>query len=103
MTRYVLGFLFNPERTHVAMIQKLKGPESVIGKWNGVGGKIEDSDFNSYEAMSREFKEETGIQLADYQWEKFAMLEGISWNMSCFRAESEKVFKVCTMEKEPVQ
>lgn len=101
--RYVLGFLFDPDYTHVAMIKKLKGPPAVVGKWNGVGGHIEDSDFNSYEAMSREFVEETGLNIPHYDWEKFAIIEGITWSMSCFRAVNGNVFKARTMEKEPVE
>jgi 8-oxo-dGTP pyrophosphatase MutT (NUDIX family) len=84
------------------MIKKIKGPAGVKGKWNGVGGKIEESDFNSYEAMTREFKEETGVEICEFDWKKFAILEGINWSMSCFTYTSDAVFRVCTMEQEPV-
>lgn len=84
------------------MIKKIKGPVGVKGKWNGVGGKIEESDLNSYEAMSREFREETGVNVSQFNWKKFAILEGVNWSMACFACASNDVFKVCTMEKEPV-
>lgn len=100
--RYVVGFLFDSSHTQVAMIKKIKGPVGVKGKWNGVGGHIEESDFNSYSAMSREFKEETGVDVSEFEWKKFAILEGMNWSMACFTHTSDDVFKVCTMEKEPV-
>jgi 8-oxo-dGTP pyrophosphatase MutT (NUDIX family) len=103
MKRYVLGLLFDPSYTQVAMIKKIKGPVGVKGKWNGIGGHIEESDFNSYSAMHREFLEETGVNVSEFVWKKFAILEGINWNMACFTYTSDEVFRVCTMEREPVQ
>lgn len=63
MTQYVLGFMFYQD--DVVLILKTKGPDVVVGKWNGVGGKIE-VDENPYDAMAREFKEETGYLNTDW-------------------------------------
>lgn len=60
-TRYVCGFMFDQQYRQVLMIRKKRGPDNVIGKLNGVGGKIEGSETPS-EAMNREFLEEAGEQ-----------------------------------------
>jgi len=66
MEKYVCGFMFNQERTHVALINKLR-PSWQYNKLNGVGGRIEDGE-SPEEAMSREFMEEAGVP--DTKWER---------------------------------
>lgn len=58
MKHYVLGFAFNANRSEVLLIQKL-APEWQAGRWNGIGGKIEEGEI-PIRAMLREDKEETG-------------------------------------------
>lgn len=67
-TRYVLGFLFNKSRTQVALILKNR-PVKQAGRYNGVGGKINRGEL-SVVAMRREFKEETGLNIQD--WDLYA-------------------------------
>lgn len=84
MKVYVVGFLFTPDRHHVALIQKLK-PAWQKGKLNGIGGKVEDGETPA-EAMVREFTEEAGISFS--AWECFL-------NMSVFdpaNAEHSRLF-----------
>lgn len=64
-TLYVLGFAFDLYGA-VAMIKKNK-PEWMLGLWNGVGGKIELNE-GPHEAMTREFREETGQQIPEKNW-----------------------------------
>lgn len=71
--KYVLGLAF--WRDQVALIYKTKGPEYVIGTWNGIGGKIEDGETVE-EAMEREFLEETGIDIPHMYWNWFATQTG---------------------------
>lgn len=52
--KYVVGFLFDDDQ--VVLIQKRR-PEWQRGKWNGVGGKVEDGE-TYLQAMQREFREE---------------------------------------------
>jgi len=66
MEKYACGFMFNQERTHVALINKLR-PSWQYNKLNGVGGHIEDGE-SPEEAMSREFMEEAGVP--DTKWER---------------------------------
>lgn len=62
---YVCGFLFDPERTRVLLIRKRR-PAWQAGKLNGVGGKIEPGE-TAIDAMRREFTEETGLRVSDWQ------------------------------------
>lgn len=67
MKRMVCGFLFNPELTQVALILKKRGPDPVVGRWNGLGGKINTGE-GIRSAMSREFLEESGVWIDPSQW-----------------------------------
>jgi 8-oxo-dGTP pyrophosphatase MutT (NUDIX family) len=67
---YVAGFLFNRDRSQVALILKNK-PAWQVGKLNAIGGKIESGE-TAEEAMHREFREETGADISD--WKIFATL-----------------------------
>lgn len=71
--RYVVGFAF--WRDKVLLIHKTKGPDYVIGKKNGVGGKIEEGE-NIEEAMVREFLEETEIDTWPSFWSHVATMRG---------------------------
>ena len=62
---YVCGFLFSEDRTKVLLVNKLK-PDWQRGKLNGIGGKIEKNE-GSYQAMVREFEEETGLHIVDWK------------------------------------
>lgn len=67
MQRYCLGFLFDPTTSEVLLIEKKRGPEYVLGKWNGLGGKVRDGESSSA-AMSREFEEEAGTYTSESEW-----------------------------------
>lgn len=68
---YVLGFAFGADGNAVLLIKKTK-PAWQAGKLNGVGGKVEPSDWSIEGAMAREFEEETGISTDPSQWSLFA-------------------------------
>lgn len=59
MKKYCLGLIFDTEMTKVLLIQMQK---LFVGKWNGVGGKIEQ-DETPIIAMIRELREETTIDI----------------------------------------
>ena len=63
---YVVGYMFNPEKTAVALIEKQK-PAWQRGKFNGIGGHIE-ADETPEAAMSREFEEEAGVFVHPDDW-----------------------------------
>lgn len=98
--QYVVGFMFNDTGTEVVLIRKEK-PDWQKGSLNGVGGKLEENEF-PYDAMIREFKEETGVQTNFGEWEQFANLHSNDWNVTVYRCFSHKVSDVKTMEEEVI-
>lgn len=81
MQEYVCGFLFSPDRSRVLLIRKLRPPWQA-GKLNGVGGKVEPGE-TAYQAMCREFREEAGLDVAD--WQRGVVLTGGDWRGHFFR------------------
>jgi 8-oxo-dGTP diphosphatase len=69
---YVCGFLFTPDRSKVLLIRKRR-PAWQAGKLNGLGGKIEPGETR-LDAMRREFREEAGIDVP--QWQHVLTLSG---------------------------
>src|SRR5215208_5596620 len=89
MQTYACGFLFSPDRQRVLLIRKRR-PAWQAGKLNGVGGKIE-RDESPAEAMRREFREEAGLDVRD--WQEVLTLSGgddagsgVAWRGHFFRA-----------------
>lgn len=101
--RYVLGFLFSPDFETVCLIEKQK-PRWQQGRFNGVGGKIEEGETVSA-AMAREFTEETGVPLPEDAWRPYASLgltDPNSWRVHIFFAVDARIVDVRTMEAEPI-
>lgn len=98
MIRYVCGFLFSPDGDEVALVEKRK-PAWQAGRHNGIGGKIEENE-TPYDAMVREFREETGADILD--WEEFTTIRSENFEVSFFRAFSPDIVLVKTMEEEPI-
>lgn len=59
--KYTVCFLFNQDLSKCLFIEKNRGFEDHIGKFNGVGGKVDPEDQNEYYGAVREIKEETGV------------------------------------------
>lgn len=100
--RYVVGFMFDPKMERVVFIKKTHGPESVIGKWNGVGGQIEDGE-GPKDAMVREFKEETGLDTVKVMWEDVMDLEGPDFLICFYVTWNVRIDQVRTMTDETVE
>jgi 8-oxo-dGTP pyrophosphatase MutT (NUDIX family) len=73
-TQYVAGLLFGDARSKVMLIRK-SHPSWMKGKLNGIGGHIEQGELPEY-AIHREFAEETGINIAHWNWKHFATISG---------------------------
>lgn len=80
--RYVVGFLFSPDKSDVLLIQKNR-PEWQAGRLNGVGGKVEQ-DETAHEAMVREFAEETGMEVPG--WDHAGVMMGSDYRVEVFSA-----------------
>lgn len=103
MTKYVLGFLFNPQLTEVALIEKESKPgmEWQAGLLNGIGGKILDGETPEF-AMAREFQEEAGLVTASKDWKPVLFMEdGENFEMNVFCMVGD-ITKVETAEREKV-
>jgi 8-oxo-dGTP diphosphatase len=102
-TVYVLGFLFDSGLVSVALIEKQK-PEWQKGRFNGVGGKVEEGEVPRV-AMSREFHEETGVLLPPEAWTQYAKMTGADgrhFALHIFYAVDAALYDVRTMETEKV-
>lgn len=62
MKEYVVTFVFDADLAKVVLLEKKRGPEALVGLWNGVGGKVERGEYLE-EAAIREFAEEAGVVL----------------------------------------
>lgn len=90
--KYVLGFLFSADMQSVALIHKNK-PAWQRGKFNGIGGKLEDGE-TAVQAMYREFLEETGVITDPMQWKYHGIMRRV--NLSSSGEEFECfVFSMC--------
>lgn len=100
MINYVTGFLFSLDCTQVVLIQKNK-PAWQAGKWNGVGGKVEEGESWG-QCMSREFEEETGVAIPAEDWTHTVTLFNDEFECRFFRAFSDKAYEAKTVETEHV-
>lgn len=100
MIQYVVGFLFSGDRTQVALIQKNR-PAWQAGRWNGIGGKREGAE-PWQDCMSREFAEETGVTIPPEWWEHTVTLHNDGFECRFFRAFSDMVYDVKTVEDETI-
>jgi 8-oxo-dGTP diphosphatase len=100
MKEYVLGFLFNATGEDVVLIRKTK-PAWQAGKLNGVGGKIEEIDATTKDAMIREFREETGVTYED--WKHFGtMYSPNTWAVHLYKGMDDVAYRVETVTDEEV-
>ena len=103
MIDYVAGFLLSPDRSQVALVRKAK-PAWQVGRWNGVGGKIEEGE-TPMAAMVREYWEEAGVMTWPLQWQHRVTLSFNGGRVYFFLGFSEQVTLTRTAhhEVEPVQ
>ena len=101
MKKYVTGFLFSNDSKHIVLIEKLN-PDWQRGYFNGVGGKIEPNE-SSVDAMSREFQEETGVDIPTSAWTCYAKIHRPEdYDLDVYFAHSDLAFEVKTIEQEKV-
>jgi 8-oxo-dGTP diphosphatase len=98
VVEYAVGFAFDDDRDHVALILK-DHPEWQRGNWNGIGGRIEPGE-TPHVCMRREFGEETGLVIP--KWEEILNISGRGWRLFIFRAFAD-IRRVRTMTSETVR
>lgn len=79
---WTVGFLFDRLANRVLLIKKNR-PEWQAGKLNGVGGKVEPGETPA-QAMRREFREEAGLDIAN--WDHFMTLTFEAGDVHFYRA-----------------
>lgn len=100
--KYVLGFAFDEGGKNVALIRKNRGPVGLHGRLNGVGGKVNIGKETYHEAMSREFKEEAGLEIPASSWGYKGCFSGEKYTVSVFVTHIRDLSSVRTMEDEEV-
>lgn len=97
MKTYVCGFAFGDDGK-VALIQKAR-PDWQKGLLNGIGGHVEEGEL-LHDAMEREFLEETGARVSD--WELFATIIAPGYNCHFYRAFDVSLEELRTTTDEEV-
>ena len=99
MQKFVVGFCFSKDHSHVAIMQKNR-PDYQAGLHNGLGGKVEQ-DEKPRHAMRREFEEETGVYI--YDWKHVGVkTDDESFYIDVYYARTDHVFECQTVEDELV-
>lgn len=62
--KYVDGILVNKDTDEILLLQRAGYIKPFGGKWGFVGGSIDKNDKSAKDALIREIKEETGIELS---------------------------------------
>lgn len=75
---YVCLFIVDRRRDLVLLVRKTKGPPAVVGKLNGIGGKVNPGE-SSQAAARRECLEECGLALPFHQ--PRVILQGTGWSV----------------------
>lgn len=97
---YVLGLLFDAlDPRRVVLIEKNRGPWWIVGKTNGIGGKIEAGE-SPYTAMCRESEEELGKRYDG--WVPFATIQaGDGGVIHCFFGFTAEIGAYVTAPRAP--
>lgn len=101
MKKYVTGFLFSEDTSHIVLIKKIN-PHWQRGLFNGIGGKVEANE-TSVEAMVRECVEETGVHTQPADWQYFAnVFRENSYDVDIYFARTDLAFSAKTIEAEEI-
>jgi 8-oxo-dGTP diphosphatase len=88
MKNYVVGFCFFGNE--VILIEKIK-PDWQKGSLNGPGGSIEEGESPAG-AMVREFQEEVGHNI--YDWQEFVTMKHTDWIVHFFVSHANSKLKL---------
>lgn len=90
----VVGFMFNYDLTEVLLIRK-KRPEWQAGRLNGIGGRVQEGETEPV-AMRREFKEEAGVDIPE--WQRVCVVHGMGWTVHFFALGNTNAFHAARSE-----
>lgn len=98
--QYSSGILLSSCKKYVALLKK-EQPAFLAGNLNFPGGKREPNE-SSFECVSREILEETGVYIPMKDWAMVARLSGRYFAIDFFLSITDKVFEVQTLTNEQV-
>lgn len=104
--QFVMSLIFDYQMTKIALILKNRSPdslESMIGKWNGIGGNVEKDDLDHSSAALREFEEETGVLLYPDQIFQFGEIHRPGKYCSLWTGLVNENTELRQMTEEPVE
>jgi len=88
--KYTVGLIFDQDCKNILLLRKNK-PSWMIGRLNGIGGKVEGNE-TALECMIRESKEETTIQ--DENWQFIGDVCGPDFLVSWFAIYGQDFSKI---------
>ncbi len=114
ITQYVLGIVIlidkniSTKRGNIIVIKKVK-PEFIKGKITFPGGKVMNNEY-PLDAIKREFKEETSIEIPNKNWTFLTQDMGDDWCLNVFYSflykddinEFNLFYSAKTMEEEEI-
>lgn len=79
-----VAFIFDISLSSVLLVHKLK-PQWQKGKTNGIGGKYEGNE-TAVECITRETKEESGLDIPPSEWVHIGVLHSSQWDVDVLSA-----------------
>ncbi len=101
ITRATLGFIFSPDFKRVLLIHKNR-PANQAGKVNGIGGKCE-GDEAFIDCMSREVREETGLNIPNQKWTFVGDITAPHWEINIFATSIDKTATPTSVTDEQIK
>ncbi len=102
MQKYVVGFVFNKDLSSVLLMHKNR-PAWQNGLINGLGGKVEENE-DSFTTVSREIKEESGLEIPSDKWIKSGKIYSETFTMDVFGTIYDgSKDDAKTLEDEPIE
>lgn len=101
MTKYSLGFMFSENKEDVLLIKKAH-PENQAGRWNGLGGRLEQGE-SYFDSMVREFQEEAHIETHREDWTTLGLMQGANFSVRIFYTFSNDLYRARSTTVEAVK
>lgn len=102
MKTYVLGFCFDQDLENVVLIRKNRST-SQKDRLNGLGGELNEGE-QMRDGMTREFREECGVDTECSNWNHFGHFHGKGFRVCCFALRDQQSFdRAKTMTDEIIE
>jgi len=85
----VCGFMFDARMERVLLIEKNR-PKRQTGRLNGIGGHVKEGETEQ-DAMRREFQEEAGVNVPE--WQRVCVVSGRGWTVTFFALANEHAYE----------